>query len=61
MMLRHSFGLEQEALAIEASAASAVESGTVTGDIAKPGQSAKTTSSVGDGVAAWVRAVVVNP
>ncbi|MFP4435956.1 MAG: 3-isopropylmalate dehydrogenase [Chloroflexaceae bacterium] len=61
MMLRHSFGLEQEALAIEASAASTVESGTVTGDIAKPGQSAKTTSDVGGAVAAWVRAVVVNP
>lgn len=56
MMLRHSLELEQEAQAIETAARATLEAGTVTGDIAQPGQTPVSTSEVGDAVAARIRA-----
>lgn len=54
MLLRHSFGLEREAQAVEAAVNATLEASIVTGDIARPGQPARSTSEVGDAVAARV-------
>jgi 3-isopropylmalate dehydrogenase len=56
MLLRHSLGLEQEAQAVEDAVAATLEAGTLTGDIARPGQPAASTSTVGDAVAQRVGA-----
>lgn len=56
MMLRHSFGLEEEARTIERAVHATLDAGIVTGDIARPGQAAATTTQVGDAVAQHVRA-----
>lgn len=54
MLLRHSLKLEAEARMVETAAAATIEQGIVTGDIARTGQAAATTSQVGDAVAAMV-------
>jgi 3-isopropylmalate dehydrogenase len=51
LMLRHSFGLRDEAASVESAIEAAVESGNVTADM-KPGGSPSTTSDVGDAVCA---------
>jgi 3-isopropylmalate dehydrogenase len=51
MLLRHSLGLEDEARAIEAAIVATVDQGIVTGDLARPGQQARSTSDVGAAVA----------
>jgi 3-isopropylmalate dehydrogenase len=55
MLLRHSLGLEREALAVEAAVAEAVTAGVATGDIAAPGGRVSSTTEVGDFVAGRVR------
>lgn len=50
MMLRHSLGLEDEAQAVERAVHATLETGTLTGDIARPGQAAAATSEVGSAV-----------
>lgn len=59
LMLRHSLGLETEAHLVETAVAETLEAGVVTGDIARPGQPAVSTSVVGDAVAARVRETVL--
>lgn len=54
LMLRHSFGLEPEAQAVEAAVNATLEAGVVTGDIARPGQSPASTTEVGAAVAAHI-------
>jgi 3-isopropylmalate dehydrogenase len=54
MMLRYSLGLEAAAAAVETAVNATLEAGTVTGDIAKPGQASTSTSAVGDAVAQMV-------
>ncbi len=51
LLLRHSLGLEHEAHAVETAVRRTLEAGIVTGDIARPGQTAASTSQVGDAVA----------
>ncbi len=55
MMLRHSLGLEQESSAVERAVHATLDAGIVTGDIARPGQSAHPTGVVGDAVVARVK------
>lgn len=55
MLLRHSLGLEREAQAVETAVHRTLEAGIVTGDIARPGQTAASTSQVGDAVALRLR------
>lgn len=55
MLLRYSFKLETEAACIESAVASVLASGCRTKDLAKPGQSAVTTSGMGQKVADAVR------
>jgi len=50
MMLRHSFGEHDAAFAIEAAVDATIASGVVTGDLAKHGQRAASTSQFGDAV-----------
>jgi 3-isopropylmalate dehydrogenase len=50
MLLRHSLGLEDEARAVEAAVAAALDDGYVTGDIAAPGEQIRTTTEVGAAV-----------
>jgi 3-isopropylmalate dehydrogenase len=50
MMLRHSFGLEQEASAVEQAVSETIEHGCVTGDIAPAGARTHSTVEVGDAV-----------
>jgi 3-isopropylmalate dehydrogenase len=52
LMLRHSFGLEQEARAVEQAVSETIEQGRVTPDIAPRGSSALSTAEVGGAVAA---------
>lgn len=52
LLLRHSLGLEAEAQAIEAAVDTVLNEGFVTGDIARPGQPAHSTSEVGERVVA---------
>jgi 3-isopropylmalate dehydrogenase len=56
MMLRHSLRLEAEARTVEAAVIATLEAGIVTGDIARPDQTAHPTSAVGDAVVARVKA-----
>jgi 3-isopropylmalate dehydrogenase len=51
MLLRHSLGLEEEARAVEAAVAAALDDGFVTGDVAAPGEQVRTTAEVGAAVA----------
>ncbi len=51
LLLRHSLGLEAAARAVEAAVSAVIESGIVTGDIARPGQRSYRTAEVGDAVA----------
>jgi 3-isopropylmalate dehydrogenase len=51
LMLRHSFGLEQEARAVEHAVAAAIEKGCVTADIALSGARSYSTVDVGRAVA----------
>lgn len=55
MLLRHSLGLEREAQAVETAVSRTLEAGIITGDIARPGQTAASTSQVGDAVALRLR------
>jgi 3-isopropylmalate dehydrogenase len=54
LLLRHSLGLEDAARAVESAVSGVIEAGIVTGDIARPGQRAHSTSAVGDAVAARI-------
>jgi 3-isopropylmalate dehydrogenase len=51
MLLRHSLGLEDEARAVEAAVAAALDDGYVTMDVAAPGEQVRTTAEVGAAVA----------
>ena len=57
MMLRHSFGLEQEALAVEEAVSATIEAGCVTADIATRGARSYSTTDVGHAIAAEVKNV----
>ncbi len=52
LLLRYSFGLEEAAQAVERAVEQVIEAGTVTGDIAEPGERAWSTVEVGDAVVA---------
>ena len=54
MMLRYSFGLAEEATAIENAVATALEQGYRTGDIAKPGEKKLSCSEIGDVIASLI-------
>jgi 3-isopropylmalate dehydrogenase len=54
LLLRHSFGLEAEARAVEAAVSSVLEAGIVTSDIARDDQRARSTAEVGDAVASRI-------
>ena len=54
MMLRHSFGLEQEALAVEQAVSTTIEAGYLTADIATRGARSYSTSEVGAAIEAAV-------
>ena len=51
LMLRHTFGLESEARAVESAVFTAIEDGCVTVDIAQPGARSYSTEQVGRAVA----------
>ncbi len=51
MLLRHSFRLEAEAVAIESAVQQVLESGARTGDLAQPGEIARTTQQMGQQIA----------
>lgn len=55
MMLRHSFGLERAAGAVEAAVGAVLAGGLRTADIARDGERAVTTAEMGDAVAAGLR------
>lgn len=55
LLLRHSLGLEAAARLIEAAVSATVEAGTVTADIARPGQAICTTAQVGAAVVAEIQ------
>jgi 3-isopropylmalate dehydrogenase len=52
MMLRHSLGLEEEALAVERAVFEALDGGALTADLASNGATARTTSEVGNAILA---------
>ena len=52
LMLRHSFGLEQEARAVEQAVSETIEEGCVTVDIAPTGAMSNSTVEVGRAIAA---------
>ena len=54
MMLRYSFGLEQEAQAVEQAVSATIEAGCVTADIATHGARVYSTADVGQAIAAEV-------
>ena len=56
LLLRHSLGLEREAEAIETAIVATINDGIVTGDLARPGQTARSTTEVGAAVAAAIAA-----
>jgi len=58
MMLRHSFGLEQEAVSIESAAREVLAQGHRTRDLAGKGQSSVSTSEMGAMVTRHIRAAV---
>ena len=51
-MLRHSFGLEQEARAVEQAVSETIDEGRVTADIAVAGARSFSTTEVGTAIAA---------
>ena len=55
MMLRHSFGLEREAAAVESAVETVLASGARTADIAKPGEASIGTRAMGDAVLSALR------
>ena len=55
MMLRHSFGLEKEAQAVEQAVFTTIEAGCVTRDIAPRGARSYSTTDVGQAIAAEVK------
>ncbi len=55
MMLRHAFGLAEEAEAIEGAVSTVLDDGLRTADIALSGQTAVSTSTMGDAIAARLR------
>ena len=55
MLLRHSFGLKQEAASIESSVATVLAAGNRTRDIAKPGRDALSTSEIGSKIVDAIR------
>ena len=54
MMLRYSFGLEEEARAVESAVSAAIEQGCVTVDIVRKGGRARSTVEVGEGIEGMV-------
>ena len=56
LMLRHSFGLESEARAVEDAVSSAIDEGCVTADIAAPGAQSYSTVDVGRAIENALRA-----
>jgi len=54
MMMRHSLGLEEEAVAVETAVADVIQQGIVTPDLAPAPDQAATTSEVGDAVVARI-------
>jgi 3-isopropylmalate dehydrogenase len=56
MMLRHSFGLEAEALAVEQAVATTIDQGRVTADITSRGARSYSTADVGSAIAASLQA-----
>ncbi|HTR26513.1 MAG TPA: 3-isopropylmalate dehydrogenase [Terriglobales bacterium] len=59
MMLRHTFQLTREAECVEAAVVSALKTGVRTADLARQGESAVSTSAMGEKVAELVRASVL--
>ncbi len=59
LLLRHSLGLEHEALAVEQAVNATLEAGIVTGDIAQPGQEFHHTAAVGTAVTQRIARYVV--
>jgi 3-isopropylmalate dehydrogenase len=57
LLLRHSLGLEDEARAVEAAVAAALDAGYGTGDITAPGVQSYSTAEVGQAIATQVAAV----
>ena len=55
MLLRHSLGLEREAVAVEGAVTAAIRAGCVTGDVTAPGAPGRSTRDVGEAVAREVR------
>lgn len=51
LLLRYSLGLEEEARAVEAAVNATADAGIVTGDIAAPGEQARSTTEVGQAIA----------
>ena len=51
LMLRHSFGLETEARAVEAAVVTALDDGCVSADIARPGERCCSTEEIGQTIA----------
>lgn len=56
MLLRHSLGLEREALRVELAVLSAIEAGQRTGDIAVPGRAPVSTRAMGDAIISRITA-----
>ncbi len=54
LMLRHSFSMEREAVAVEYAVDSALGSGMRTADIALPGERVISTHAMGEAIAAWI-------
>jgi 3-isopropylmalate dehydrogenase len=52
MLLRHSLGLEAEAVAVEHAVGQAIDGGARTADIAEKGRSALNTRAMGDAILA---------
>ena len=55
MMLRHSFGLEEEARTVEGAVSATIEQGSVTADIAARGTATYSTTDVGRAIATAIR------
>jgi 3-isopropylmalate dehydrogenase len=56
LLLRHSLGLEAEALAVEAAVSAAIDRGVLTGDLAAAGMRSASTTVAGDAVLESLRA-----
>jgi 3-isopropylmalate dehydrogenase len=54
LMLRYSFGLEQEAQVVESAVHATLEQGVVTGDVARADQVSASTAQVGDAVTQYI-------